>query len=302
MNRPLALPESAPFKEMERRIAENWMPPGHLFGLRLSNDTTDVTNDIVIAPGAGTSEVHVIDGAASTLPRDQIDLDLPVSIIKQIDVAWAPENYDPDGYSGGGRSGGRSSSSLTNTTWHTYIIGGGGNPCDVLCHDSAVASSVIAAMPSGYTAYRRLGSPVRASAAIIPFVQDGDDFNLKTPVLDENNTSVTDTASTLTLESVPNGIRVCAYISVNLSVSSSGLAAITFTDLSAADVAPATDTTAMGGPTVGVQAPAVTNLRAIGTARVWTNTSRQIRARAYTNATALGLSTLGWTDRRGRDS
>src|ERR1700754_1262771 len=107
MNAPLRLPNSAIEKALALRYAQGSLPRGWIDGLTLSNDGTDATNDIGIASGSARSTSRIVDGAVSTLTRDQCDIDLPVAIIKQLDVAWAPENYDPDGFGGGDRSGGR---------------------------------------------------------------------------------------------------------------------------------------------------------------------------------------------------
>ena len=150
------------------------LPFGYLSGLTLSSDATDATNDIAIAAGVCCSEVnklHWHNQGPSTLDRHQVNISIPVGIVKQLDAAWAPENYDEvNGFTGGVgvRSGGRSGSSLADGLWHVFAIGGSDTKDDILFHDSTVVSSVLAALPGDFTAYRHLGSFQRSSNAIVP--------------------------------------------------------------------------------------------------------------------------------------
>jgi len=294
MNRPFALPGSSPFKAWERRRSEGYLPRGWIDGLTLSNDTTDATNDIAIAAGSARSTVRIVDGAASTLTRDQMDLDLPVGIIKQLDVAFAPENYDPDGYSGGGRSGCRSSSSLADASWHYFLVGGGGLQTDVLAHDSATQSSVLAEMQKigGYTAYRPIGSVVR-STSIVPFTQVGDYFSLVTKV-GANATNPGTSAVTRTL-TVPTGIQVFARVAFGGSGGSSAFYVL-FSDLAETDSVPSASLFNGGAPAVAGPA--------IGVDYIRTNTSGQVRSRISASGASDTLlwTTLGWIHSRGKDA
>lgn len=301
MNRPFGLPDAAPLKRIEPQLAHNILPRGWIDGLTLSNDGTDATNDVAIAAGSAKSTRNIVDGAASALTRDQIDLDLPVGIIKQLDVAFAPDNYLSSGVSGGGRSGGRSQASISNATWHVNLIGGRGIKTDVIFHDSADAASTIAAFRSVgdyYTAYRHIGSIVRASGAILPFTQHHDTFILTTPVADIINAADHTTAVTGTLSSCPTGVEVDAIIHVGM-LDGAGtdrplyVTALTQTDSDPNVAEPTVFTTVMG---------------ANGTDYAWarinvrTNTSAQIRYRAGNSGVNSIIVTYGWVHPRGKNS
>jgi hypothetical protein len=262
-----------------RTIGRNWeigsLPFGYLYGLAMSN-AADTTNDITVAAGRckdSSGEVDMIIGSAIT---------------KQLDASWVVGN----------NQGGRSSAGLADDTWHVHVIAKAfGLSADVLFHNAVDPSAVL---PTDYLYYRRIGSIVRVSSAILQFVQDGDHFQLVTPVLDENNTGLSTSASTLTLESIPNGIRVLAEFNATLSTGSAS--AVYFSDLSTADLAPtltpggSAPGSSMGWTGAGVSGSLIHAQRH----RIRTNTSRQIRARADSTR-ALSLYTLGWWDRRGRE-
>ncbi len=62
--------------------------------------------------------------------------------------------------------------------------------------------------------YRMIGAVFTTnstSPVIVPFTQDGDTFYLNAPVADVSGVSLTNTPTTLTLASVPNGIQVKAF-------------------------------------------------------------------------------------------
>lgn len=293
MNGPFGLPGGGSIQRYEAREVLGYLPRGWIDGLTLSNDTTDATNDVGIAAGTARSTARIVDGTASTLTRDQMDLELPVGIIKQIDTAWAPENYDPDGYPGSsdatGRSGGRSSSALSNTTWHYLLVGGGGLQTDVLIHDSATQSSILAEMQKigGYTAYRWLGPIIRSSGAILAFFQNDDEFLWKDTVVEINNTAPGGTTgNTLTLTGVPTGIIATALLNQNTG----GATQVRFSALSQTDVAPS-----------GTNALTNAAQNAPGQIRVRTNASAQIRYRLNVNA-AISIGTEGFVISRGRNS
>jgi hypothetical protein len=290
MNVIFGLPGNGPIQRFEEQERRGFLPRGWIDGLILANDTTDATNDISISPGQAKSTVNMVNGAPSTLTRDQIDLDLPASIIKQLDVAWAPAVLDGSGIvSNGAPSGGRSGSSLSDTTWHVYLIGGRGLACDILLHDSATQSSVLAALPGGYTAYRRIGSIIR-STTILGFVQRGNRFDLNDTVLDYNQTAPGTSALTVSL-TVPTGISVLAHLGLSLVNAAGSEVHALLSSLDVTDESPGTANgdVVNGGPstTATGQSPK----------SVYTNTSRQIRARltASPNVT-LQIRTRGWTD------
>jgi hypothetical protein len=295
VNRHRGLAHAALEKRLEKLHAQGNLPRGYIDGLTLSNDTTDATNDIAIAAGVARSTVSIVNGAASTFARDQIDLDLPVGIIKQLDVAWAPENYDDEGYSGGDRSGGRSASAISNTTWHIFAIGGRGVPADVMFHDSATQSSVLAALPSGFSAYRHIMSVCRVSAAILAFKQLNDEV-LYTTVPAVNGTNGLDTTPVnFVLAGIPLGIRTCGIFNIAADSASTPSIYVYSPDLSdqaASDTVAPLSTVRRWSGGVGFA----------GNQRIRTDASAQVRAVATAASTTISITTLGFVHPRGRDA
>lgn len=294
MNRPLGLAGNPSLKTLDQWIAEGRLPRGWIDGLILSNDTTDATNDIAIAAGVARSTVNIRHSEPSTLSRDQVDLELPVGIIKQLDVAWAPENYDPDGVSGGGRSGGRSGSSISNTTWHVFLIGGAGLPTDVMFHDSATQSSVVAQLPTGYTAFRNIGAVIRSGGSILAFSQFNDEYLLSTKATDFNGLPASTNAILRTL-TVPIGVAVTALIigSYRPASSTSGYCYLSSPD--EADQAASAAVHTVKAELTSEGGSFQTSIR--------TNTSGQIRTRVSAAASSdnLTVTTRGWLHPRGRN-
>jgi len=296
MNRPFGLPNRSSERVLDERIAQGWLPRGWIDGLTIANDTTDATNDISISPGVCRSTVNKAYVSAytqgySTEARHQRDIEIPATIIKQLDVAWAPAVPG-----GGGRSGGRTNGAISNTTWHVYAVGGGGMRDDVMLCDSVAQATVLAALPGGYTAYRRIASVIRSSGAILGFVQAGDRFDLKDSVLNHNNTLADSNAFSLAL-TVPNGIVVDAILNVGLAHVGGSAAQILISALSQTDEAAST-----------TNATVCTNGNStfIGSAVVRTNTSGQIRVRGAASAgianAGVQVRTRGWFDHRGKDN
>jgi hypothetical protein len=298
---PYGLPGNGPLHRFQRRETAGFLPPGYIDGLIIANDTTDAVNDLVIANGIARSSHRLVDGAISTAPQDQTDLDLPASVIKQLDVAFAPDNYDPDGYSGGDRSGGRSSSSIANSTWHLFLVGGRGLQPDVLIHDAVTPSAVFAEMAKcgGYSAFRHIASIRRIGGALQSFFQNPaspDYFSLSVPVRDHSSQPASTAAQTITLGSVPAGLSVIADIgaTVNGASTGGGVAAL-YTALVAADTTPSSSL-------FDVISPADVVNYATTRKPVVTNSSAQIRGRlSHSGANdALIVHTYGWWHPRGR--
>lgn len=292
MERLYSLPSTAPIKGFERKQAEGWLPYLHCEGLIPSNEGTDATNDLAFTAGACRSSVNIIDGSPSILPRDQRDIEIPVSIIKQLDVAWAPDNYDPDGFSGGDRSGGRSASAISNTTWHCLAIGGRRVKGDILFHDALTQASVLAALPQNYTAYRRIFSVCRIGAALQVFTFGTDGYvRLKTPTLDFDTSTLTTAASTITLASIPTGLSLRILANTFVSRATEGFVYIK--NPSDTDTAPS----ASLAPLATIKTDS-TGGKISAEVSVVTNTSAQIAARSDGAGTTLRIAPLGWWEAR----
>ena len=236
-----------------------------LFGMRLSNNATDPTNDIDITAGKrrDSTDAQNIVGAAST---------------KRLDAAWAV----------GSGNGGLDTGSIANTTYHVFTIKRSDTGVvNYLFSTSATAPT----MPTSYDYKRRIGSIYRLSAAIVLFTQLGDEFLLKTSTFDVN-TATLGTSATLFVLSVPLGIQVWAITSERALLSSAGVL-VYITSPDQTDTAPASPPHTIATPAAGVWGYASMNFR--------TNTSAQIRARSSVASTNFQVNTHGWIDTRGRD-
>ena len=185
-----------------------------------------------------------------------------------------------------------------NTWYHVYVIGGGGTATDILFSTNATAPT----LPSTYTKQRRLGSfkTAAASTNILAFTQTGDYFLWTASVLDIDGPANPGTnAVTRTLASVPTGVSVFPIFTANMDASTS-TTVVVLSDLSANDEVPSESAAPLG-----LLRSAANGLDSafIG-GGIRTNTSGQIRSRfsSSTAAATLRIATLGWIDRRGRDS
>lgn len=244
---------------------------GGIFGLTLSNNVADATNDIDIAVGQALDDTEVYT------------LRLTTALIKRLDAVWAV----------GTNQGMLDTGAIANDTYHIYIIKRSDTGVtDVLASLSATAPT----MPTSYDFRRRIGSIIRASAAIVAFEQRGDEFLLDAPV---NNTATTNpgtAAVTETLAQVPAGIAVRALITFGVADGTPAGTHGLVTSPDQTDTAPSTTIHHTRTTTAGVQAQ-------VGLA-VRTNTSRQIRYRMDNSDGSLIVRIVlhGWLDTRGRDS
>lgn len=159
-------------------------------------------------------------------------------------------------------------------------------------------------MPASYTLKRRIGGMKTDGASQwIAFVQDGDTFQWVVPVVDVNAVANPGAVAVARTLSVPVGIIVQALVQLVIGSPSGSLnyAYGYLSDLATADIAVSstfTDTASAAGGTQGgvVASGARVTVR--------TDVTAQIRSRlSYSDAvTTLTINTLGWIDRRGRDS
>lgn len=251
---------------------------GGLYGLTLSNNGSDATNDIDVAVGAATS-----DDATAT---DRKLMVLATALTKQLDAGWAV----------GTNAGMLDTGLIDNVTYHIFLImrSDTGN-VDILASESPTSPT----MPTNYDYKRRIGSILRESAAIVGFTQDEDLFQRDTGVLDINNTNPGTSSVTGTL-SVPTGVNVEAVLNVILIASSGGQNTLLVSDPATDDVAP----TLTSAPLPQLSTNAAANYNAGTRMQVRTNTSAQIRYRcSFSDASVVvRISTVGWFDRRGRSA
>jgi hypothetical protein len=155
---------------------------GYIFGLAASNNTSDASNDIDIAPGEATSD--------STNP---VLIKLTSTITKRTDAAWA---------AGSGNGGWLDGSSMPDGTGHVFLIY---NPSTEAV-DVGLSASLSPTLPSGYTHKRLIWSVLRVSGVIRPFLQLGHFCVWMNPVLDFNAVAPGG-APVLRVVSVPDGLK-----------------------------------------------------------------------------------------------
>ena len=246
-----------------------YLPPGHLYGLTLSNNVSDAINDIDIASG----KARDID--------DTSNMVLSAALTKRLDAAWAV----------GTGNGGRDTGSIANTTYHVWLI----KRSDTGVVDALFSTSASSpTMPANYDCKRRIGSITRSGDAIRAFVQYGDNFLWSVPLVDFNGTPAT-SATTLPL-TLPTGVVVTAQLSLQLGTISTNIdSKVLVTALTQADTDPAS--------IYQVAVRTAGDNRGYGSAAtvlVPTDTSAQVRYRRSGSSATFSLQTFGWVDTRGR--
>lgn len=244
------------------------LPPGYIFGCALSNNSGDATNDIDIAACQSSASNAVVDQRG-------------IAMTKQLDASWAA----------GTNQGMRSSATLVDGTWHIFSISKTDGTTDYFAHNAIDPTTVL---PSGYVYYRRIGSIVRASSAILGFFQSGGWFYLKAPPLDITNLTPGTSANTGTLASVPSGIKVIALINVTAT---NGVR-FYVSSLEATDLTPSSTAAPLSSFGVtGASGTAVPSAQVM----VLTNTSQQFRYRATVDV-PFYAAPAGWFDLRGTEA
>jgi hypothetical protein len=247
-------------------LAPATLPRGFIDGLTLSNNGADATNDIDIAIGAARD-----DGNTANMV-------LAAAITKRLDAAWAV----------GSGNGGLDTGSIANGWYHLWLIKRPDTGVvDVLFSASATSPT----MPANYTLKRRIGSVLRASAALVAFSQRGDEFLWATPVQDLNAASQPTTTAQLVTLSVPSGVKVRANVQFLLSSANFQGALVSSPD--STDIAV---TTALASH-VTVPNGQVSLFREL----VRTNTSQQVRIRGSATFASVSGVTNGWIDARGKE-
>jgi hypothetical protein len=252
-------------------LAKAVPPMGHLYGLTLSNNATDATNDIDVSAGECASQQSppvLITHAGATG--------------RQLDVAY------------GTGSGARFDSAISDGTWHAFVITNG----TVLGFgfSKSLDPTGQANYPSGFTHYRRIGSIIRASSSIVTFSQHGDEFlRTSAPSQDVNVSNPGTSALTHTL-AVPVGFKVVAIVNlVAISGSSNQDGRLSISALDQADISGSNYTFNAGS--LGVNSS-----QAAQRFQIRTNSSGQIRTRHASSdgGTQLNIGTAGWIDLRGK--
>jgi hypothetical protein len=241
--------------------------PGYLSGLTLSNDISTPATVLDVAPGGATSDDN------TTL------MILGALLTKNCNAAFAP------GIGGGALD---SSSALAVSTWyHVFLIQNTTSGLvDTLISKSAGSPS----MPSNYSGKRRIGSiKTDSSAHILGFTQVGDDFVLAVAGADYSG-AITAGANTLTLASIPVGIKVIANF-MSLFAPAAGNWVYFLSP----------DQPAIVGGVASIFIT-IANQPSAGQFRIRSNINGQIIAfvAVTDSSNALRIGTIGWTDNRGK--
>lgn len=250
---------------------------GHIYGLTLSNNSTDATNDIDIAAGEAASS-----------ESNPVLITLASGITKQLDAAWTV----------GDDQGGLDTGSIANTTYHVFLIQRSDTGVvDVLFSTSATSPT----MPTNYDRKRRIGSIIRNGGNIAGFSQFGDEFLLtsSSAVVSETNPGTSAVTRTLL---VPAGVKVIALLNVVLNNAGTTNAIASVTSLDTSDVAPSNITWPLVPVSTSKDAAGGV-VSANGFTRVRTNTSSQVRSRvSHSDANVtIRIGVIGWIDDRGRN-
>lgn len=251
---------------------------GHLWGLTLSNNASDATNDLDIAIGEARDET------------DTVTMVLASALTKRLDANWAAGTNQGGRYSG---------AAIADTTYHVWLVSkANGADVDVYLDPSAVSATVLTHLQAetggaSYLYVRRIGSILRVSAAIVAFTQRGDLF--LRPLATDRNSASTASSILLTL-SVPIGVSVRPMVGTLLVVPAGSDAQITVGDGNGGSAPiPINRSSLTGGTSI--------LFRSAPFDKITTNTSGQIRftQAIISGSLTLGLvETTGWIDTRGR--
>lgn len=259
-------------------VATSFAFKGALWGLGVSNNVADATNDIDIAIGACR------DAANATF------ITLATALTKRIDATWVV----------GTNQGGRPTAVALGAGWyHVFVIATHAyGVFDAGFDTSLTAVNLLA--ESGYTLYRRIGSVLVSGApAIKAFTRDGDTVLWTVPVLDINAVAITTSDALQTLASVPLGFKTEALIHVaarNVNTSEKQVW-ISSPDHTGAAPSP----TAVPLANVCLINNGASESVGMADLRIRTDTAQRVRARATAASTDLYITTLGWVDTRGKD-
>jgi len=159
---------------------------------------------------------------------------------------------------------------------------------DVLISLSATSPT----LPSPYTLFRRIGSLCTSASQWIKFTQLGDEFLWDVSQANLNG-SPGDTLAHALAVTVPTSVQVTAILAVGAIAGSGADGRFVLSEFDKSDEAPA-----ISNLNAGVQGS--TTLQGFQRFLIRTNTSAQIRYRAFNATGQLIVNTSGWIDTRGK--
>jgi len=149
-------------------------------------------------------------------------------------------------------------------------------------------------LPPNYTVSRRIGSAkTNGLSQWTKFIQNGDYFELDVPTIDISASVLGAGSRTLVNSGAPTGITAEALFYFQLVSSGSNVRALLSN--------PATTDNAVGNNNASMTTANTSNAIGGGQVRCRTNSSAQVGVRGDSGATYF-LSTLGWTDQRGKNA
>lgn len=251
------------------------LPRSYLAGLRTKNEAADPDDGITVEVGEASDTTGTFK------------LTLALEITKKIDAAWTAG----DGVGGFAPAG----SVVADTWYHVHLIRKTSDgTIDVMFDSSLTAVNI----PTGYFAYRRIGSVFTDSAANIrQFFQTGDEFIWKNVDRTSTTTTLGTTATAFTVRTPP-GIVTRAHLRVYMSNAAPFVMVNVFpveADSEPPGFAGATD------PGVSFIGTPPSNVAA-GEMDCQTNAVAAVNARSTAASTTLHLFTVGYRDARGRDA
>jgi hypothetical protein len=243
----------------------------YLAGLTLSTPGSSATFSVAAGVAADSSNADMMTLLAS---------------LSKTTAAWAA-----------GNAGALDTGAIAASTWyHAHVIK---NPASQIVDALLSLSATAPALPSGYTEFRRIGGmKTNASSQWTPFTQFGDDFIWITTVADYAYQAPGALPQTLTV-SVPIGVVVLWRGTLGIGTTTNE-AEGRMTELARASGAMGfsnpTNEIALVQSTSGVS-------RIGGVLNAYTNTLAQISMN-LNNVSGVNFfaTTIGWTDRRGRDN
>lgn len=242
---------------------------GYLYGGEISNNLTDLANDLDIAGGNAATD----DVAPGYMTWNAVTI--------QADAAY------------GTGSGGRFDSALSDGTWYIFAI------TDGLVTKHGISKSLNPTTqpnyPASFTKYRYLGSRVRLSGSWVRVVQRGDYNYLYVPAVQNGGAAIATatTAALLTLSSIPTGVEVDAMVVASYTSATVSAGSLLTSPL-------VNDPTPGAGQAGGINVGHVQVASQYSAARlnIRTNTSGQIRHRSGASG-SLYITLHGWVDDRG---
>lgn len=254
-------------------VLQQGMISNYMGGLTLSNDSGSPNTVLDIAAG-------------SSMDSTNASLITIGAFTKSTAGAWA---------SGSGSNGmGNGLTIAANTWYHVCLTPNGGTP-DIWFDTSATCAN----KPTGVSGslFRRIGDFKTASGTsnILAFIQRLRSFYWAQPVQDQTSTALTaGTATSLTLASIPLGVRVRPIIGLNPTNSG----ATTRVRIYSPDLP---DNNLNNDAVVGVSGTGILSATAYAeTQNSYSNTLQQIRAWSVDSGTSLSIFTNGWVDDLGQ--